>query len=84
MVVMHVAIVTAKFMTYPNVMGANEIEIFGLVQDHDTENNPKSRKPTQGKLKFKRWITMDSGAGNCVTPRRMVMNKSEIRESEGF
>ena len=27
---------------------------------------------------------MDSGAGSSVMPRRMVMNKSEIRESEGF
>ena len=26
---------------------------------------------------------MDSGAGNSVMPRRMVMNKSEICESEG-
>ena len=30
-----------------------------------------------------RGITIDSGAGNSVMPRRMVINKSEIRESEG-
>ena len=32
---------------------------------------------------MKKGITMDSGAGNNVMPRRMVMKKSEIRESEG-
>ena len=35
------------------------------------------------KLKLKKGITMDSGAGNNVMPRRMVVKKSEIRESEG-
>ena len=40
-------------------------------------------KSKQTKLRLKRGITMDSGAGNNVMPRRMVMRKSDIRESEG-
>ena len=84
LIAMHVVILTSKFMTYPNVMEADEVEILGLLQNHYTEKNPKSRKAAQGKLKLKRSITVDSGAGSSVMPRRMVMNKSEIRESEGF
>ena len=84
LIIMHVVITNAKFMTYPNVMRGNEVEIFDLLQIHDTGNNPKSRKAAQGKLKLKRNITMDSDAGSSVMPRRMVMNKSEIQESEGF
>ena len=83
LVVMYVVILTAKSMTYPNVMEANEIEIFDLLQNHDMETNPKSRKSKQGKLNLKIMINTDSGAGNCVKPRRVVMSKSEIRESEG-
>ena len=40
-------------------------------------------KTRQTKLRLKRGITMDSGAGNSVMPRRMVIQKDQIRESEG-
>ena len=65
-------------------MGTNEIQIFALLQNHDMENNIKYMKSMQGKLKLNKRITMGSGAGSSVMPRRMVMNKSEISESEGF
>ena len=45
------------------------------------ENN--SMHKTSQILRMRRGITIDSGAGNSVMPRRMVINKSEIRESEG-
>ena len=45
--------------------------------------NKKSSSPSSTKLRLKRGITMDSGAGNSVMPRRMVIKKDEIRESEG-
>ena len=32
---------------------------------------------------MRRGITIDSGAGNSVMPRRMVLNKADIRDSEG-
>ena len=34
-------------------------------------------------MRLKRGITMDSGAGNNVMPRRMVKNKGKIRASQG-
>ena len=61
----------------------NEMEVYSLPEETDPAKNHGSRKPTQTKLKLKRGITMDSGAGNNVMPRRMVMRKSDIRESEG-
>ena len=45
--------------------------------------NNKSSSHSSTKLRVKRCITMDSGAGNSVMPRRMVIKKDEIRESEG-
>ena len=51
--------------------------------DERTERNSADGKQKQAKLKLKKGITMDSGAGNNVMPRRMVIKKSEIRESEG-
>ena len=61
----------------------NEMEVYSLPEETDPAKNHGSRKPTQTKLKLKRGITMDSGAGNNVMPRRMVIRKSDIRESEG-
>ena len=61
----------------------NEMEVYSLPEETDPAKNHDSRKPTQTKLKLKRGITMDSGAGNNVMPRRMVIRKSDIRESEG-
>ena len=51
--------------------------------DERAERNSADGKQKQAKLKLKKGITMDSGAGNNVMPRRMVIKKSEIRESEG-
>ena len=51
--------------------------------DERAERNSADGKQKQTKLKLKKGITMDSGAGNNVMPRRMVIKKSEIRESEG-
>ena len=51
--------------------------------DERAEINSADGKQKQTKLKLKKGITMDSGAGNNVMPRRMVIKKSEIRESEG-
>ena len=34
-------------------------------------------------MKLRRDITIDSGAGSSVMPRRMMMNKNTIRESAG-
>ena len=51
--------------------------------DERTEKNSADGKQKQAKLKLKKGITMDSGAGNNVMPRRVVIKKSEIRESKG-
>ena len=67
----------------PNVLGDNEIELFALPENNDLERNPKYKKLKLTQLKLKRSITMDSRAGNSVMPKRMVRNKSKIRESEG-
>ena len=53
------------------------------LSDDRSEKAPVERRSKLTKLKLKKGITMDSGAGNNVMPRRMVMKKSEIRESEG-
>ena len=53
------------------------------LSDDRSEKAPVERRSKLTKLKLKKGITMDSGAGNNVMPRRMVVKKSEIRESEG-
>ena len=58
------------------------IDVDDLTDEH-AEKTSADGKPKQTKLKLKKGITMDSGAGNNVMPRRMVIKKSEIRESEG-
>ena len=58
------------------------VNVDGLTDEH-TEGRSADGKQKQAKLKLKKGITMDSGAGNNVMPRRMVIRKSEIRESEG-
>jgi len=58
------------------------ISVDSLSDDH-SEKTPVERRPKLTKLRLKRCITMESGAGNNVMPRRMVMRKSDIRESEG-
>ena len=44
LIVMYVVILTTKSMTHPNVIGANEIEIFALLQNHDLEKISTFRK----------------------------------------
>ena len=58
------------------------VNVDGLTDEH-TEGRSADGKQTHATLKLKKGITMDSGAGNNVMPRRMVIRKSEIRESEG-
>ena len=58
------------------------IDVYTLVEEN-LKKIPVDKRPPQAKLKIKRGITMDSGAGNNVLPRRMVIQKSEIRDSEG-
>ena len=58
------------------------INVDSLAEER-AERNSADGKQKQTKLKLKKGITMDSGAGNNVMPRRMVIKKSEIRESEG-
>ena len=58
------------------------IDVDDLTDGH-AEKTSADGKPKQTKLKLKKGITMDSGAGNNVMPRRMVIKKSEMRESEG-
>ena len=54
-----------------------------LVNDGPSRKLPEDDKTRQPKLRLKRGITMDSGAGNSVMPKRMVIRKDQIRESEG-
>ena len=57
-------------------------ELFTVDSNATKEENNSKHKPSKI-LRMSRGITIDSGAGNSVMPRRMVINKSEIRESEG-
>ena len=64
----------------------NTVEVSTLTEEkvmRENTLNKKSSSPSSTKLLLKRGITMDSGAGNSVMPRRMVIKKDEIRESEG-
>ena len=64
----------------------NTVEVSTLTEEkvmREDTLNKKSSSPSSTKLRLKRGITMDSGAGNSVMPRRMVIKKDEIRESEG-
>ena len=62
--------------------GVETIEVDTLTEEQK-EKTSAGVKSKQTKLRLKRGITMDSGAGNNVMPRRMVIKKSEIRDSEG-
>ena len=72
-------------------VGANIFQILSKIYDqdamHDVDISPlseiDSKMPKERKMRLKRGITIDSGAGNSVMPRRMVLNKSSIRESAG-
>ena len=61
----------------------NTIEVSTLAEENDLKKITVNKKPPQTKLKFKRGITMDSGACNNAMPWRMVIQKSGSRESEG-
>ena len=58
------------------------VELFTVDSNATKEENNSKHKPSKI-LRMSRGITIDSGAGNSVMPRIMVINKSEIRESEG-
>ena len=62
--------------------GVETIEVDTLTEEQK-EKTSAGVKSKQTKLRLKRGITMDSGAGNNVMPRRMVITKYEIRDSEG-
>ena len=63
----------------------DDIEVFTAAEANDQNDMKKTtvNKKSSQILKLKRGITMDSGAGNNVMPRRMVRRQSDIRESEG-
>ena len=61
----------------------NTVEVSTLTEEKVMRENTSNKKSSSTKLRLKRSITMDSGAGNSVMPRRMVIKKDEIRESEG-
>ena len=64
----------------------NTVEVSTLTEEKvmgENTLNKQSSSLSSTKLRLKRGITMDSGAGNSVMPRRMVIKKDEIRESEG-
>ena len=69
--------------TSVNYKARRTIEVSTFAEENDLKKTSVNYKPPQTKLRLKRGITMDSGAGNNVMPRRMVMRKSDIRESEG-
>ena len=63
----------------------DDVEVFTVAEANDQNDLKKTtvNKKSSQILKLKRGITMDSGAGNNVMPRRMVRRQSDIRESEG-
>ena len=70
--------------TSVNYKACRSIEVSTFAEEIDPKKTSVKYKPPQTKMRLKRGITMDSGAGNNVMPRRMVMRKSDIRESEGY
>ena len=70
-----------------NFRSDDKISLKDLVNYSDVDISPlsevNSKMPKERKMRLKRGITIDSGAGNSVMPRRMVLDKSSIRESAG-
>ena len=64
-------------------MKGNEIDVHTRPADSNLKQNQIAMKSTQANFKLKRCITMDFVAGNIVMPQRVVIRKSEVRESEG-
>ena len=60
-----------------------DVEVSPLSESDSKMSKEVARGKRDRKMKLKRGITIDSGAGNSVMPRRMVLNKSTIRESAG-
>ena len=77
-----IKIIMIMYVSLIAMHAVKTIEVYTLAEEN-LKKIPIDKKPPQTKLKLKRGITMDSGAGNNVMPRRMVIQKSEIRESEG-
>ena len=64
----------------------NEYELWTICcgEEIDVEVNVLDQKKENPKiLRLRKGITIDSGAGNSVMPRRMVVDQSSIRESAG-
>ena len=59
----------------------NDFEVSPLSESKISKDVARDKRDR--KMKLRRGITIDSGAGNSVMPRRMVINKSTIRESAG-
>ena len=80
-----------KYFQILNESRGKDFQILSKIYDqdamHDVDISPlseiDSKMPKERKMRLKRGITIDSGAGNSVMPRRMVLNKSSIRESAG-
>ena len=70
-----------------NFRSDDKISLKDMVNYSDVDISPlsevNSKMPKERKMRLKRGITIDSGAGNSVMPRRMVLDKSSIRESAG-
>ena len=59
----------------------SDVEVSPLSESKISKDVARDKRDR--KMKLRRGITIDSGAGNSVMPRRMVINKSTIRESVG-
>ena len=59
----------------------SDVEVSPLSESKISKDVARDRRDR--KMRLRRGITIDSGAGNSVMPRRMVINKSTIRESAG-
>ena len=61
--------------------GRSNVELSPLSASNDFRDAVRDKRGR--KMKLRRGIAIDSGAGNSVMPRRMIMNKHAIRESAG-
>ena len=59
----------------------SDVEVSPLSESNISKDVARDKR--NRKMRLRRGITIDSGAGNSVMPRRMVINKSTIRESAG-
>ena len=61
----------------------SDVEVSPLSEADSKMSKQIAQGKHERKMRLKRGITIDSGAGNSVMPRRMVINKGTIRASAG-